>query len=255
VSASRIVMQVAALALLAVASPRQTHASAGPPPKMDDLLNEERPLEWGFGGDDPDLLQSRFFTQLITLTAACAAAERIARAPLNASQTSVTLSSLSRYEALCGTNTPLEVSAFKSNAIALQAFALSLQSLSLKDRVEAQEQTKVSASFEISGEAEASPISAQASAQGDLGADYASSSEFKAVAEREIIQQKLSKQEASDFQRLFMNLLSSQTSLETVLAERNALLSKAASGLEPSSVNQKQALQHLDKLLDESAQN
>lgn len=251
------------LPLLVAILSGQILAAAGRPPTADSLLDEDRLLDLNIDGSSDGILQSRWFTQWVALQTACAAAQRIASAPLDASLASRTLSSLSRYTALCGTNTPSEILAFQSSAVALQSFSLSLQSVSLKDRVEEQKKRTTSINGEIDAQAKASITNAEASGKVVAKGSYINSQEFQAVVERQISQQKLSVQETSEFQRLFTSLLDSQTSLEGALLRHEVFLSKAMPEVDrslpaperPSSLNQRaqQFNRILDDLLDKSA--
>lgn len=250
------------LPLLVAILSGQILAAAGRPPTADSLLDEDRLLDSNIDGSSHILLQSRWFTQLIALQAACAAAKRIASAPLDASLSSRTLSSLSRYTALCGTNAPSEILAFQSSAVALQSFSLSLQSVSLRDRAEEQKKRTISINGEIGAQADASLTDAQAVGKVEAKGRYEDSQEFQAVVEREISQQRLSIQETSEFQSLFTSLLDSQTSLEGALLRLEVLISKAIPEIEgslpapekPQSLNPVEALRELKRDADQRGQ-
>jgi hypothetical protein len=207
---------------IALALPANNLAAAAgqPPPK--DYFSELGPeihaalsksgAKSGFG--------SRYFV----LLESSKAADSIVRDPFNASNIAAKLGDLHKYEALCGTNVPTEVTQFREDARALQVFVQSRQAATYqRSSVESAERK-----FDVGGglevKAKADPLTAEANAEAGGGISYGRSSQDKTEASGTVTITQMSPEDRAAYEILLRRIDTSKGLVDQAYREAETKL-------------------------------
>jgi hypothetical protein len=196
-------------------------AAAGqPPPK--DYFSELGPeihaalsksgAKAGFG--------SRYFV----LLESSKAADSIVRDPFNASNIAAKMSDLHKYEALCGTNVPTEVTQFREDARALQVFVQSRQAATyqLSSVESAERKFDVGGGLEV--KAKANPLTAEANADGGGGISYGRSSQDRTESSGIVTIPQMSPEDRDAYETLLRRLDTSKGLVDQAYREAETKL-------------------------------
>jgi len=210
---------VAAIALCLPVNHLEAAASQPPPKDHFSELGPEIHAALSKSG-----AKAGFGSRYFVLLESSRAADSIVRDPFNAPNIAAKLSDLHKFEALCGTNAPTEVTQFREDARALQVFVQSRQAATYqRSSVESTERK-----FDVGGglevKAKANPLTAEASAEGGGGISYGRSSQDKTEASGTVTITQMSPEDRAAYEILLRRIDTSKGLVDQAYREAETKL-------------------------------